>query len=63
LEIKEKTAALARYITDNATMNSKDNYSFLLSLTISGAGNADFIVSSQVKNSIGNFTNVKGCTK
>jgi hypothetical protein len=40
-------------------MNSKDNKHFLLSLTISWAGNADSIVSNQVKNSIENFTNEK----
>jgi hypothetical protein len=34
-----------------------------LSFTISWAGNADFIVSNQVKNSIENFTNEKGDTK
>jgi len=40
-------------------MNSKHNKYFLLSFTISGAGNADSIVSNQVKNSIENFTNEK----
>jgi hypothetical protein len=44
-------------------MNSKHNYSFLLSFTISGAGNADFIVSNQGENSIENFTNQKEGTK
>lgn len=44
-------------------MNSKYNYHFLLSLTLIEAGNADFIVSNQVKNSIENFITMKGDTK
>jgi len=44
-------------------MHSKHNKHFLLSFTISGAGNADFIVSNQVKNSIENFMTMKGGTK
>jgi len=44
-------------------MKSKHNTHFLLSFTISGAGNADFIVSNQGENSIENFTNEKGDRK
>jgi len=43
-------------------MNSKYNTDFLLSLTISGDGDAHFIVSNHVKNSIENFENKKGIT-
>ena len=44
-------------------MYSKHNTPFLLSLTLSGAEDAHFIVSNQVKNSIENFMTMIGDTK
>ena len=44
-------------------MKSTHNNNFLLSFTVSHVGNADYFVSNQGKNSIENFTTMKGGTK
>jgi hypothetical protein len=44
-------------------MKSTHNTHFLLSFTVSHVGNADFFVSNQGKNSIENFTKMKGGTE
>ena len=44
-------------------MNSKHNTPFLLSLRLSGAEDAHFIVTNQVANSIENFMTTVGDTK
>jgi hypothetical protein len=43
-------------------MNSTHNTDFLLSLTVFGAEDADSVVANGGKNSIENFTNMKGGT-